>query len=127
MEEPGHVVDVLLVERLVEAEAVSAGRQAVGVGVLAEDRRTGIAGKRVDEHDHEHGQAEQDRDQEEQATDDVLEHESLGGLKAADRRVPGKRCFPGTQVSRDPGLIGDQDPASFQTMLKYSDWVGLVM
>ena len=55
-----------------------------------------------------------------------LSTSSVGGLRAADRRVPGKRRFPGTLVSRGPGLIGDQEPASFQTLLKYSDWVGLV-
>ena len=51
----------------------------------------------------------------------------LGATSAEDAAVPGKRGLPGTGESDGPDGPPDQDPASFQTRLKYSDWVGLVM
>ena len=120
-EDAGHVVEVLLVEGLVEAQPMAAGGQPVGRRVLTEDRAARVAGQGVHQHDDEDREPEQDRDQEDEPANDVLEH----GLTVLGNSGPRKRRSPpGTGSSR---LEQGQDPASFQTRLKYSVWVGLGM
>ena len=75
VQESRHVVEVLLVERSVEPETLTAAGEVGRRRMFAEDGATGVAGQQVQEDDQEQRQPDQDRDQKQQAADDVLEHE----------------------------------------------------
>src|SRR6056297_4121521 len=64
---------VLHVRRLVEAEAL-ADRLELGLGsVLAQHENGGVARSQIHDAEHDHGDAEKDRDQQEDTAEDVLE------------------------------------------------------
>ena len=66
--EVGHIGAVLRPERLVEPEGAAGGRDLRLPGVRARDEARGIARHHVREHEGQHRDAEQHRDEQQQAT-----------------------------------------------------------
>src|SRR6266511_778731 len=113
-EELAQVVQILDVERLIQAQVLADLRHPVGRGVLAAQRDRRVAGQQVDERKDDDGQAEQHRDRRQDPTDDVLQHGADIGLIACGS--------PGTSVPVEPlfawsaGSLEPVDHRSSQTL-----------
>jgi hypothetical protein len=98
----GQIVQVLLPERVVEAQVFAHRRDALGGRMLAQDRRGGIPGQEMDEGEQDDRQPEQDRDHTEQSSDDEAEH--LAGPASPREgmtRIPRTACRRGIRCERD--------------------------
>ena len=123
-EQLAEIEEVLLVQRLVEAEGLPDSGNRLGGRVLAEDGPRRVARQEVDEREQDDRQPEQDRDGRDESPDDVLQHDPGPTPLETDARcdtTPGRSPGPGVgwigSGRRQPAATSSTAYLSSQTEL----------